>query len=88
MAQWYIYDPDRDLPIYGFSSERGAVVGAMGYVRKFPSKTVSIYKVATYTGILIGKVYMGTQNGHELPKYRTDEGEYLLRPDGRKVKKR
>ena len=87
MVQWYFYDPDKDFSIYGFTSEKGAVVGAMSYVRKFPSKTVSIYKVATYMGVLIGKVYMGTQHGQELLKYKTDSGEYLLRPDGGKVKK-
>ena len=91
MTRWYFYDPDKDVQIRGFTSEKGALEGAMGYLSRIASRYgITIYKEVGVTGEIRGRVVRSGKKvyGKVTMLYRPispsgeNLGEFILNSDG------
>lgn len=79
MSKWYFYDPEIDLSVRGFTSERNVLIGAKSYTEKHP-KGVFIYEHNTkyLLGMYVGKVYKGKRDGVPVVKYVKGEKTFEI----------
>lgn len=82
MPNFYFYDGDVDKGFHGYTSLRGAILGAMEYAKMHPRRYIGVYQERQFGGFFLGRVYIGKQNGKSVFKFATESGTFILDKDG------
>lgn len=82
MAEYYFYDGDKDMGFHGYTSEKDVIRSAMSYATEHPRRYIGVYINQRFGGYFLGRVYIGSDKGRKVAKFKTENGNYILNRDG------